>query len=259
MGHFASYYKSKLSYVWDADFLAFWERTSGTMSDDWKSSYNQLVKDLKAAGIWSKCDAFYVFASENEADARINLMKNAHTCLAYNSPTFVAKSGFQGNGSSAYLDAQFSPYNNGVKFTLNDAAMAVYVESAGSGTYFSSWEGGAVGGTMFTFTGGTLYRAINSIYASGAKTDSVGISALTRNNSTEQTVYVAGSGTTDSVPTAYYYSLYVSSVNFLRRTDGAFVSSGKLSMGYIGGSLSSQNISDLKTIIDDHKARVAAL
>lgn len=244
---------------WDADFLAFWERTSGTMNDDWKASYNQLVKDLKAAGIWSKSDAFYVFASENEADARLNLIKNAHTCLAYNSPSFVAKSGFQGNGSSAYLDAQFSPYNNGLNFTFNDAAIAVYIESAGSGTYFSSWEGGAVGGTMFTFLGGNLYRAINSGYASGAKTDAEGIAALTRNNSNEQNVYIAENGTTDSIPTSYAFANYVTSINFLRRTDGAFVSAGRLSMGYIGGYLSSQNISDLKTAINAHKARIAAL
>jgi hypothetical protein len=244
---------------WDEDFLAFWARTSGTMSDDWKSSYNQLVKDLKAAGIWQKADAFYVFASENESDARLNLIKNAHTCQAYNSPTFYAKSGFKGNGSSAYLDAQFSPYNNGVHYQLNDACQAVCIETVGSGTYFSSWEGGAFGGTMFTFVGGTLYRSINSFYTSDTKTDSEGIAAMSRNNSKEQTVYVAGSGTTESVPTKYDFKNYQSSINFLRRTGGAFVSSGKISMGFIGGSLTAQNISDLKTIIDDHKSRIAAL
>ena len=49
------YFKNKLSYVWDADFLAFWARTTGT-PDSWKNAYNLAFIELKNSGLFYKSD-----------------------------------------------------------------------------------------------------------------------------------------------------------------------------------------------------------
>jgi hypothetical protein len=66
----------------------------------------QLIIDLKDAGVWSKLDLFYVFATDGDSDfASINWKDpNNNEIVEYNSPTFTTDVGFTGDNSSAYLD-----------------------------------------------------------------------------------------------------------------------------------------------------------
>lgn len=85
---------------------------------------NQLIVDLKAAGIWTQLDVFYVFATDGDSDfATLNWKAPASfQCVKVNSPTFTSNLGFTGNGTTNYLDTQWIPNTHGVNYTLDNAS-----------------------------------------------------------------------------------------------------------------------------------------
>jgi hypothetical protein len=86
---------------------------------------NQLVLDLKTAGVWSKLDIFYVFATDGDSDfASINWKDpNNFEITEVNSPNFTPNQGFEGNGTSAYLDTNWNITNDSVNWLQNDAGI----------------------------------------------------------------------------------------------------------------------------------------
>lgn len=98
----------------DADYQAVLDyattQTYTLPSASQQTLQNQLVVDLKDAGVWSKLDVFYVFATDGDSDfASINWKDpNNFECTEVNSPTFTTNEGFNGNSSSAYLNTNLS-------------------------------------------------------------------------------------------------------------------------------------------------------
>ena len=84
---------------------------------------NQLVVDLKDAGVWSKLDTFAVFATDGDSDFALIDWIRLSQYTAVNSPTFTTNDGFAGNGTSSYIDTNYNPSTSGVNFTLNDACI----------------------------------------------------------------------------------------------------------------------------------------
>lgn len=87
-----------------------------------------LIGDLKTAGVWDKLDVFYVFATDGDSDyATLNWKApSSHQVTKVNSPTFTTNSGFTGNGTSSYLDTNYSASDDGVNFTLNNASISIW-------------------------------------------------------------------------------------------------------------------------------------
>jgi hypothetical protein len=56
----------------------------------------QLLIDLKDAGIWSKLDTFAVFATDGDSDFALIDWKRLTDYTAINSPTFTSNEGFHG-------------------------------------------------------------------------------------------------------------------------------------------------------------------
>jgi hypothetical protein len=79
----------------------------------------QLVIDLKDAGIWSKLDTFAVFATDGDEDFALIDWKRLSQYTAVNSPTFTTDEGFTGNGTSAYIDTNFDLSNLTTKLITN--------------------------------------------------------------------------------------------------------------------------------------------
>ena len=99
---------------------------------------NQLVVDLKAAGIWSKLDTFAVFATDGNSDFALIDWIRLSQYTAVNSPTFTTNGGFTGNGTSSYVNTNFDPTISGVNYTLNDAGRFFWVDNRGKTNH---WEG----------------------------------------------------------------------------------------------------------------------
>ena len=106
----------------DADYQAVlnYATTQGYTlpSSGQQTLQNQLVVDLKDAGVWNKLDLFYVFAIDGDSDfASINWKDpNNFEITEVNSPTFTTNVGFTGDGSSAKLYTNFNPSTDRVNY-----------------------------------------------------------------------------------------------------------------------------------------------
>jgi hypothetical protein len=135
---------SQSGIVFDTDYQAILSNgtTRGVTlpSDAEQLIQNQLILNLKSADIWSKLDAFYVFAN-NITDstggfARINWKNpSANYCTAApNLPTITAKSGFVGGtgGSNLGLSLNLAA-NAGSNFLTSSASYGVFIGTMGGG------------------------------------------------------------------------------------------------------------------------------
>lgn len=174
------YFKNKLSYVWDADFLAFWARTSGT-PDSWKVPYNDLFLATKASGIYSKLSALLLLCGHNDADSRINLTGNIYNPDAINSPTFTPKIGFTGNGSTSYLNSNYIPFNDS-NVTKNSFHIACNLHTAANNAIFGDSDGSESYAIWWIEIGGNIYNALNSSYSINAGFTSPGLLSMKRSN-----------------------------------------------------------------------------
>lgn len=74
-----------------------------------KSAINNLVKSLKSAGIWSKCNAIYPFVGGNERSHSFNLINTAQYQLTFFGGWTHASTGATPNGTNGYADTFIVP------------------------------------------------------------------------------------------------------------------------------------------------------
>ena len=109
----------------DPDAQAFFDRVTtagGTLSTTEKNATNQLVLDMKTAGIWSSMKAIYPMVGASAAACAQNLKSSSFTGTFSSGWTF-ASTGVTPNGTSAYFNTTFIPNTN---LTLNSASYSVY-------------------------------------------------------------------------------------------------------------------------------------
>jgi len=97
--------------AYDADAQAFFDRVTaagGTLTTTEKNATNQLVLDMKSAGIWSSMKAIYPMVGASAAACAQNLKSSSFTGTFTSGWTF-ASTGVKGNGTSAYFDTGFKP------------------------------------------------------------------------------------------------------------------------------------------------------
>lgn len=106
---------------------AFFARLSSQPTTARKTLYNNLIVSLKSAGVWAKLDALYLTAADVSSTALTNLVSSSYTLSPTSAPTFVADSGYHGNGTSSNLDTLFNPTTAvSPKTALNSDAMFVW-------------------------------------------------------------------------------------------------------------------------------------
>ncbi len=94
---------------------------------------NKLIVDLKLAGIWTKLDTLRVYATDGSSSFALIDWKRLALCTAVNSPTFTTNQGYQGNGTSSYIDTNFNP-NTAVganNYKKDNACIGAWVFTAG--------------------------------------------------------------------------------------------------------------------------------
>lgn len=128
----------------DADYAAIlsYATTQGYTlpSASQQTLQNQLVVDLKTAGVWSKLDTFAVFATDGNSDFALIDWIRLSQYTAINSPTFTSNQGFTGNGTSSYVNTNFNPSTSGINYTLNDASISIWNNTFVSNDFITGVE-----------------------------------------------------------------------------------------------------------------------
>ena len=238
--------------VYDTDYQAILDRATTLgytlPSAGQQVAQNTLVLNLKSSGVWSKLDALKVYATDGDSDyATINwITPTANQTIKVNAPTFTPDSGFNGNGSTSYLDEGYNPNVDGSNYQLTSSSYGFWLNSnEGNNTYIF---GGISGSNARTFikprmTGNIVEGAISSSGTplSGATvTDSSGLIHLNRNGTTVA-FYKNGSSILSATNTAGALTnldMYSGATN--NSGTAAFYSPSVISMVFFGDDLSSE-------------------
>lgn len=152
--------------TFDSDYQAVLDRgtTLGYTlpSSGCQTIQNQLVLDLKSAGIWSKLDVLWSPANDGSSQfATLNWKSpTTHQMTLVNSPTWTTKKGFKGDGSSSYVNTNFNASTSGVQYTQTDAGIVVWVTT--QATTGSRMLGTTVNANIRFFCANSTAHRINS-------------------------------------------------------------------------------------------------
>jgi hypothetical protein len=209
----------------------------------------QLVIDLKDAGIWSKLDTFGVFATDGDSDFALIDWIRLSDYTAVNSPTFNVNEGFEGNGTSSYIDLNYTTDTDWNNVSQDDACLFAY---AFADVYPSN--GGIFGGDQLyiqlnprSSLGTVVTRIHNTSGGSTSTLNGEGLTIANRSSASSYDVYQRGSFVqTVSQST----SLLTSEIYAMRISDIYFPSKPSI-LGY-SSSLTSTQITDLTNYLDTY-------
>ena len=207
---------------YDADAQAFFDRVTtagGTLTTTEKNATNQLVLDMKSAGIWTSMKAVYPMVGASAAACAQNLKSSSFTGTFTSGWTF-ASTGVTPNGTSAYMNTALTPSTS---LTLNSTHLSYYSRTnTGSGSDIGSADALYVNLNFINakYTNGNYYCHINSTTAaiSGTIANSQGYFIGSRTSSTLSKLYRNSSvlSTSSGVSTGLSSAVaYVGAVNFI--------------------------------------------
>jgi len=110
--------------AYDADAQAFFDRVTtagGTLTTTEKNATNQLVLDMKSAGIWTSMKAIYPMVGASAAACAQNLKSSSFTGTFSSGWTF-ASTGVTPNGTSAYMNTGLNPSSNLAQNSISGGA-----------------------------------------------------------------------------------------------------------------------------------------
>lgn len=236
---------------------------TGSYNTARQSAINDLIVSLKNNGIWSKLDVLCI-AGLNSGDSLVN-WKNPGTFngTAANSPTFTVDRGFTFNGSTSYVNTNFTPSTAGGNYALNSAHLSVYSRTnnvvAATDIGANPTTGNAQSIIASRFTDGNCYYAINSSGQFFANTNSNRLLIANRTNSTSVQFYRDGvslhSSTGDSSITVTNRSIWVGG-----RNNGSIQqpSTRQIASWSIGAGLTATEAANFNTALNTYLTYIGA-
>ena len=167
-----------------------------------QTKQNQLMLDLKSAGVFSKMDAFWVLATDGDNNyALIDWVAQSKNATRVNSPTFTANQGYAGDGSTSYLDTPITDMSVLTKYLANNGHLAIYRYANPSSATMASASGATLGFTPEVRIDNQTSDFITRIQSTNANSPNVdssgtGFIALSRNSSANYLLRRAGSSST---------------------------------------------------------------
>jgi hypothetical protein len=125
MARLGKFFYISVAPTFDSDAQAFFDRVTtagGTLTTTEKQAVNQLVLDMKSAGIWSSMKAVYPMVGASAAACAQNLKSSSFTGTFTSGWTF-ASTGATPNGTSAYMDTFLTP---SISLSQNSASIGFY-------------------------------------------------------------------------------------------------------------------------------------
>jgi hypothetical protein len=232
----------------DPDAQAFFDRVTtagGTLSTTEKNATNQLVLDMKSAGIWSSMKAVYPMVGASAAACAQNLKSSSFTGTFTSGWTF-ASTGVTPNGTSAYMDTNISP---SATLSQNSTHISFYSRTnvARASIDFNSNVGASPCITLLAkWSDNTSYYGVNSAeVGGGSPATSLGLYIASRtgannlklykNNTIQNTSGAASTG----IPTA----------NLTLAKGGSYYSNRECALASVGDGLNDTQASDFYTAV----------
>jgi hypothetical protein len=181
----------------DADAQAFFDRVTtagGSLTTTEKNATNQLVLDMKSAGIWSSMKAVYPMVGASAAACAQNLKSSSFTGTFTSGWTF-ASTGATPNGTSAYFDTTL----NGRSVLGNQRHFGFYNNTNTNGVVHMGSINNVDGGQDYIGLGTFQNYRINTLGTNTGLTSSSKGLLINRSNSTNVDLFLNGSSAQTSL------------------------------------------------------------
>ena len=241
---------------------------SSAPDDTRKGVIDTCIGAIKTAGVWTKLDCLWIRAAHDSQAALLD-WKRLSDSTAVNSPTFTTDRGFTGDGSTSYINTNFTPSTDGVNYIRDSASMGAYL-NAGTDTAVSGPNSIGVSTASHqariepwrsSTPGATVRSRVNTLTATtvGTVTTRYGLTAINRSGGSAEQVYRNGSsiGTSAVASTGLCnIDVYELGQNNAGSLGGA--SDNRIAASFVGGSLTSTEHADLFTAIEAYLDAVGA-
>lgn len=216
----------------------------GSLTTNEKTYINTFITALGTD--FAEFDRLWIHGLANSIAARTSLANPTSTMItAVNSPTFTASQGYTGNGTNSYLNTNYNPVTNGVKYTLDSASIYVYSRTDLNAFKFDIGHTNATSYAVLDLRdGGSFYRSINQVSLVSGITvaNSLGLFSGIRLNVNDVRSYKNGvlllNNSTNS-STLINNNMYVLALN--NNGTSAFYSPRQLSVSAIGSGIINQS------------------
>lgn len=242
---------------YDPAAVALFARMSSQPDDARKKVISDTIVALKAAGIWSKLDALYLFAAHTSQASLLNWISSTYD--ATSTGTFTADRGISA-GTNA-INTNFTPSTApSPNYTLNNAHISLWSRSnSDSGGYDFGNSNNSSPYTLLTIRsgnrmGGNLNNSGSEQWSSSVITSSVGHFLSSRSNSSNFQMYkdgifqATGTATTTGMPTST-----LRLANYNQPSPNRQYASAS-----IGGSLNGTEVSNFASILQTYMTAVGA-
>lgn len=193
---------------YDADAQLYFDLCSPQPTDDRKNLYNDFIVGCKADGNYSEIDRMWIFAAEDEQNALISLVINGagnlgdHTeIVGISSPAYVTDRGYTGNGSTSYLDTNYNPSADHVKYTQNSGSHGTYTRTDVNESKVDLGISGDI--EIASRWSNVFYSMVNQPEFGVSNSDSRGFFCCERTASILQTAYKNGSSVGTNVGSSH--------------------------------------------------------
>lgn len=236
--------------AYDSDAQAY--LTAAGITDPTRSSLiNDLVVGLKADAVWASLDALWLLANLTGTAARVNMkLPGTYDLSAVNVPTFTTDRGYQGDGSTSYLDT--GTYISG---SQNNSHLGIWSRTAASS---ASSDIGNSNSLIVALNGGnTAWRTNGATSQSTANpADGTGHFVIRRNGGSTSALFRNGaslgtSGNPSQTPNT-------TAMRVLSRSVTVSYSIRQLSVAHAGLSLSDTDVSNLYTRLGTYLTAIGA-
>lgn len=228
--------------------------------DTRKGHINTFVTALKSAGIWTKLDRLFLFASHDAQAGLLDLLNPAQSASAVASPTFTTNKGFKGNGTDSYVDSNFNPTVGTNNYVKDSGYFGVWVNTSGTTNSTASCGWLATNGTVLILrsTSSTMSGRLNSSATlagtSGATTTAIGMSSVNRSNAT--TLRLSKDGVKQVEATNNSATMVNATFCYGRSTSTTFHGTYTWAAGIIGGSLTETEVTNLYNALNTYLTAV---
>ena len=118
-------------YAESAETATYFSRYSTAPAQALRQDVDEIVRSLKAIGIWSALDFLYLGVNQDRQSSVLNLVQNAFDGAFIGTVNVGAFTGWQLDGSSGLIDSSFVPSTAGGKYVQNSASVSTFVLSDG--------------------------------------------------------------------------------------------------------------------------------
>lgn len=150
------------------------------------SAVRYLKTNLAIDSLNDVFDYFHLYGGETQESSLRDLIGSANATLSGTAPTFTRFQGFTGNGTSSYINTQFTP-STATTATLNSTAWGYYVRTQGAtstgiyGTLSTTADGGTANRVILSCPAATSdVFAVNAGLSNIAFTSGVGLTSVNR-------------------------------------------------------------------------------